>query len=86
MTTLQGLREAAGLTERQLASRLLVPPERVIAWERGAAQPSYIQSRMLAVELRVSVRVVRAALVETRAAVAADLAKGLAEGEAEGAF
>ncbi len=35
MQTLRALREAAGLTERQLANKMLVRSERVTEWELG---------------------------------------------------
>ena len=35
MRTLQALREAAGLTERQLANKMLVRSDRVAEWELG---------------------------------------------------
>jgi transcriptional regulator with XRE-family HTH domain len=35
MRTLRALREAAGLTERQLANKMLVRADRVTEWELG---------------------------------------------------
>lgn len=35
MRTLRALREAAGLTERQLANKMLVRSDRVAEWELG---------------------------------------------------
>jgi transcriptional regulator with XRE-family HTH domain len=35
MRTLQALREAAGLTERQLANKMMVRTDRVTEWELG---------------------------------------------------
>jgi transcriptional regulator with XRE-family HTH domain len=76
MTTLRALREAAGLTAQHLASRMLEPVERVVAWEGGEAVPSNSQQRQLALSLQVPPATVRAAVAATRAQV---VAAGLAE-------
>lgn len=62
MATLRGLREVAGLTEYQLATKLLVPSERIAAWERGAQVPMRPQIGVLARALGVTPKELRAAL------------------------
>lgn len=54
MKTIKELREAAGLTQLQLAYRLGVTPGSVSAWERGVTEPRSLQLRALAHELGVS--------------------------------
>ena len=46
--TLIQLREAYGLTQRELANRLGMTEEEVSQWERGAAAPSAVHCRRLA--------------------------------------
>lgn len=83
MTTLRELREAAGLSEQHLASRMLMPVERIVAWERGVVVPMKADQRQLALSLQVTTATVCAAMAATITEV---VASGLAEGEAEGAF
>lgn len=48
MQTIRELREAAGLTQAQLAARLDVTPSSVYAWEAGKSEPRATQLRALA--------------------------------------
>lgn len=48
MQTIRELREAAGLTQAQLAARLEVTPSSVYAWEAGKSEPRATQLRALA--------------------------------------
>jgi ribosome-binding protein aMBF1 (putative translation factor) len=77
------LREAAGLTVQHLASRMLEPAERIVAWERGGVVPSNSQQRQLALSLQVTLSTVRAAVAAT---LAEAVDTGRAEGEREGPF
>ena len=61
MMTLRALREAAGLTERQLANKTLVRPERVIEWELGTRALSRQEVALLALAVGVTPRSVLAA-------------------------
>jgi transcriptional regulator with XRE-family HTH domain len=54
MRTLQALRQAAGLTERQLANKMLVRPERVAAWERGLRMPAGQEVALFALAVGVT--------------------------------
>ena len=62
MRTLQALREAAGLTERQLATKMLMRPERVAAWERGQRMPAGREVALLALAVGVTPPTVLAAV------------------------
>lgn len=62
MATLRELREAAGLTQEQLAGKLLISPERIAAWESGAQVPTQMQARRLAAVLGLRPAAVLAAL------------------------
>ena len=48
MKTIRELREAAGLTQVQLAHRLDVTPSSVYAWESGRSEPRASQLRAMA--------------------------------------
>ena len=48
MKTIRELREAAGLTQVQLAFRLDVTPGSVYAWESGRSEPRASQLRAMA--------------------------------------
>ena len=54
MRTLQALREAAGLTERQLSNKMLMQPERVAAWERGMRMPAGREVALFALAVGVT--------------------------------
>ena len=62
MATLRGLRAAAGLTQEQLAAKMLVPAARVAAWEAGRLTPMRLHVGLLALALGVARREVQAAL------------------------
>ena len=62
MRTLRALREATGLTERQLARKVLVRPEQIMAWERGTAAPVGREVGWLALAVGASPAGIRAAL------------------------
>jgi DNA-binding transcriptional regulator YiaG len=67
MRALRALREAAGLTERQLAQKVQVPPELVAAWERGAQRPVGREVALLALATGVTPPSVLAAVALTTA-------------------
>lgn len=48
MKTIRELREAAGLTQLQLANALGITPGAVYSWERGRNEPKASQLRALA--------------------------------------
>ncbi len=48
MKTIRELREAAGLTQLELAVRVGVTPSAVYNWERGKSEPKATQLRALA--------------------------------------
>ena len=54
MRTLRELREAAGLTQLELANRLGVTPGTIYNWERGRGEPRARQSLELALILNAS--------------------------------
>ena len=54
MQTIRELREAAGLTQLELAYRLGVTPATVSLWERRRVEPKASQVRALALLLGVS--------------------------------
>ena len=62
MRTLQELREAAGLTAEQLATKLAVRAQLVIGWESGALAPESRHVGQLALALGATPEAVRAAL------------------------
>lgn len=62
MRTLRALREAAGLTEQQLANKLLMQPEQVAAWERGVGMPVGREVALLALAAGVTPATVLAAV------------------------
>jgi transcriptional regulator with XRE-family HTH domain len=63
MPTLRELREAAGLTQLELANQLSVTPGTVYNWERGRGEPRARQVPQLAQALGIPADVVLAALV-----------------------
>ena len=54
MATLRGLREAADMTQEQLATKVGVKPARIADWERGAEQPETREIGLLALALGVT--------------------------------
>ena len=63
MRTLRNVREAAGLTERQLAGMVAVTMGTLTAWERGHGRPNAQQVGQLALALGVTPDGVLAALL-----------------------
>ncbi len=51
---LKELRKAAGITQSELADRLLTHPQTVSKWERGLSEPDISQLGAIAAELGVS--------------------------------
>lgn len=66
MKTIRELREAAGLTQLELAYRVEVTPSTVSNWERGIFEPKVSQLRRVAQLFGVSMDDI--ALVEGKAA------------------
>lgn len=54
MKTIKELRQAAGLTQLELAIKVRVTPSAVYNWERGKNEPSATNLRDLAIALGVS--------------------------------
>ena len=54
VSTIRELREAAGLTQLELAVRVRVTPSTVYNWESGRAIPGVLQLRAVAREFKVS--------------------------------
>jgi transcriptional regulator with XRE-family HTH domain len=54
MKTIRELRQAAGLTQLELANKVQVTPSAVYNWERGKNEPSATNLRDLAFALGVS--------------------------------
>ena len=79
MRTLRELREAAGLTQLELANRLGVTPSTVYNWELGKGEPRSRQALQLALILNAGPGVV----LEAIQATVADAEKAPAE-EARG--
>lgn len=68
MRTIRELREAAGLTQFQLAVAVGVQPQTVGAWERGQKQPSGLHLQAVARVLGVSADDVDLTMFEGKAA------------------
>jgi transcriptional regulator with XRE-family HTH domain len=54
MRTLRALREAAGLTERQLANKMLVRADRVSEWELGTRTLTRLEVGLFALAVGVT--------------------------------
>jgi transcriptional regulator with XRE-family HTH domain len=63
MAMLRELREAAGLTDTELAAKVGVPAGTVRGWEGGGAAPDARDVGLLALALGVTPKEVRAALL-----------------------
>ena len=62
MATLKELREAAYITQEQLAAQVGVKADQIAAWERGAEQPPTREIGLLALALGVTPSRVQEAL------------------------